>query len=230
MPDQTRRKFLFSALSSATLASGAGVASVMMDAPASNARKMALFDGKIQAAARQAQATAIPPFANVVLDRMGFGPRGSDIADFNALGGNDDARLQAYVEQQLNWSGIADTELEARIAGAGYTTLNKPLSQLWQEHRVDRTSGYYEPLDEIERLAFLRAVYSKRQLLEFLADFWHNHFNIYGRDTYAAPTWTSWDRDVIRPPVNGSSRPAGLENGHLMGNFRQMLELSAKHP
>ncbi len=232
MTMQTRRKFLFSALSGATMASGAGVASVMMGASVSDVRKTAQFDGSIRAAARQAQATAIPPFANVVLDRMGFGPRGNDIAAFNALGANDDARLQAYVEQQLNWSSIADTELDARIAGAGYTTLNKPLVQLWEDYRRDPTNsfGYYEPLDEIERLAYLRAIYSKRQLLEFLADFWHNHFNIYGRDTYAAPTWTSWDRDVIRPPVSGSPRPAGFEHGHLMGNFRQMLELTAKHP
>ncbi len=233
MTMQTRRKFLFSALSGATLASGTGVASAMLDIPVRDTRKVAENDKRTQIAASKAEVTAIPPFANVILDRMGFGPRGNDIAAFNALGSTDDARLQAYVDQQLNWSSIADTEFNNRLSQAGYTTLNKSLTQLWEDYRRDPTNsfGYYEPLEEIERLAFLRAVYSKRQLLEFLADFWHNHFNIYGRDTYAAPTWTSWDRDVIRPPTGGASaRPSGFEHGHLMGNFRQMLELSAKHP
>lgn len=209
------------------------MASVMMDASIPRSSKLALNDKRSQEAASKAEATAIPPFANVILNRMGFGPRGNDITAFNALGANDDARLQAYVEQQLNWSSIADTEYESRLAGAGYSTLNKSLTQLWLDHRIDPDNSYdyREPQEEMERLVFLRAVYSKRQLLEFLADFWHNHFNIYGRDTYAAPTWTSWDRDVIRPPVGGvSNRPSGLENGHLMGNFRQMLELTAKHP
>lgn len=233
MTNQTRRKFLFSALGGATVASGAGLASVMRDAPMSDVLSMARNDKRMRVAASKAAVTAIPPFANVVLDRMGFGPHGNDVAAFKALGVNDDARLQAYVEQQLDWNGIADTELNSRLSGAGYTTLNKPLSQLWEDYRLDPTNsyGYYEPMEEIERLTFLRAVYSKRQLLEFLADFWHNHFNIYGRDTYAAPTWTSWDRDVIRPPTGGvSTRPAGFEHGHLLGNFREMLELTAKHP
>ncbi|WP_457666446.1 DUF1800 domain-containing protein [Thiolapillus sp.] len=209
------------------------MASIIGEAPALKKRAIPLNDREFTLADSQAAATAIPPFANVVLNRMGFGPRGNDIAAFNALGGNDDARLQAYVEQQLDWSSIADTEFDTRLSQAGYTTLNKSLTQLWTDYRRDPTNsfGYYEPVEEIERLAFLRAVYSKRQLLEFLADFWHNHFNIYGRDTYAAPTWTSWDRDVIRPPAGGAStRPSGFEHGHFMGNFRQMLELSAKHP
>ena len=230
MPDQTRRKFLFSALGGATLATGASAASVMTEASAPKGRRVSIFNSKdVRVAKKQAAATGIPPFANVVLNRMGFGPRGNDVADFNALGADDDARLQAYVDQQLDWSNVPDTELDTRISQAGYTTLNESLAQQWQTHRVQGVD-YSLPLEEVERLAFLRALYSKRQLLEFLADFWHNHFNIYGRDTYARPTWTSWDRDVIRPPVPGSSRAPGLEDGHLMGNFRQMLELSAKHP
>jgi uncharacterized protein (DUF1800 family) len=231
MPDQTRRKFLFSALGSATLASGAGVASVMKAGASSQVGQVNNdFDKKnIRTVKKQAAVTAIPPFANVILNRMGFGPRGSDIADFNALGVDDDARLLAYVDQQLDWSNLPDPEFDARISQAGYTTLDETQAEQWQLHRVQGVDSSL-PLEEIERLAFLRALYSKRQLLEFLADFWHNHFNIYGRDTYARPTWTSWDRDVIRPPVSASSRPVGLEDGHLMGNFRQMLELSAKHP
>lgn len=182
----------------------------------------------------QRAVTATPPFVVVMLNRMGFGPRGADQADFKALGSTDAERLANYVDQQLEWQAIDDPEVEARLAittseGPAYKTLDKTLAQMWQDHDVDGNDRY-APIYEMERAAFVRAVYSKRQLLEFLADFWHNHFNIYGRDTYARSTYTSWDRDVIRPPVAGHPRPAGLEHGHLMGNFRQMLELTSKHP
>ena len=136
MADQTRRKILFSALGGASLATGTGVASMMMDASLINVRKDKAVVGSIQAAASQANVTAIPPFANVVLDRMGFGPRGNDISAFNALGVDDDARLQAYVDQQLDWSNLADSELESRIALAGYTTLDETLAVQWSLHRV----------------------------------------------------------------------------------------------
>jgi uncharacterized protein (DUF1800 family) len=62
----------------------------------------------------------------------------------------------------------------------------------------------------------LRAVYSKRQLVEVLADHWHDHFNVYGWDYWTAPTFVHYDRDVIRK--------------HMLGNFRQMLEAVAKSP
>ena len=41
---------------------------------------------------------------------------------------------------------------------------------------------------------WIKAIYSRWGLFEQMADFWHNHFNCYGYDRYAAPTWTSWDR------------------------------------
>jgi uncharacterized protein (DUF1800 family) len=61
-----------------------------------------------------------------------------------------------------------------------------------------------------------RAIYSEKQLDEVLADFWFNHFNVYldkGADRFLV---TSYERDVIRP--------------YVLGNFRQMLEATAKSP
>jgi uncharacterized protein (DUF1800 family) len=59
-------------------------------------------------------------------------------------------------------------------------------------------------------------VHSKRQLVEVLADFWHNHFNVYGYDYYCGPLWVHYDRDVIR--------------ANQLGNFRTMLGAVAKSP
>lgn len=167
-------------------------------------------------------------FVNHCLDRMTFGARKIDIINFNALGGNNNARLNAYVNQQLNWSSIDDSNLAARVQGGGYTTLDKTLGEMWQDHHVE-SQDRSRPAREMERYVVARALHSKRQLLESLADFWHNHFNIYLYDFYAQSTFVSWDRDVIRPPIPGHPRQSGFGAGHLMGNFRQMLELSSRH-
>jgi uncharacterized protein (DUF1800 family) len=166
---------------------------------------------------------------------MGFGHKysssTSDLEAFEQLGATDDDRLLAYLNSQLNWPSVNDSEFNNMMSGSGYTTLNKTHVQLWQDHHVNSSmSGFNRdgPAEEMERYVVARAMHSKRQLLEVLADFWHNHFNIYSRDYYAQSTFTSWDRDVIRPP-NGIPRPVEYASGHLMGNFRQMLELSSKH-
>jgi uncharacterized protein (DUF1800 family) len=154
-----------------------------------------------------------PPFAAVALNRLGFGPRPGDIAAFEALGTSDEQRLAAYVDRQLNPGD--DPLVSARLADPAYTTLHKSHAQLWQDHKIDANhNGRYRPIDEVARAVFVRATYSEWQLIEVLADFWHNHFNIYGRDLYAAPTWVSYDRDVIR--------------AHMLGNFRLFLEATAQ--
>ena len=133
------------------------------------------------------------------------------------LGSTEEERLNNYIEQQLNPENINDSELQARISTAGFTTINKSLKQMWVDHFVNNGGDYTVrilPFLETERLTFLRAVYSKRQLVEVLADFWQNHFNIYGLDYSAAPVFMHHDRDIIRP--------------HLLGNFREFLEAVTK--
>lgn len=158
-----------------------------------------------------------PGIALVALNRMGFGPRPGDVAAFNALGANDDARLAAYVTQQLNPDPVEanDTEYHQRRYGLngypdpGFTTLAKSLTQLWQDHRVGGIQSS-RPVEETRLNTYLRMVYSRWQLREVLADFWLNHFNIYGFETYTQETFVHYDRDVIRP--------------NIFGNFRDMLE------
>lgn len=161
--------------------------------------------------------TTLPPLGVIALTRAGFGPRPGDLEAFNALGTTDDARLEAWVEQQLHPSTIDDSAVEARLVAAGLTTLQKSREQLWQDHHIDAGNDYtvrYQPIYQTQRAAYIRAVYSRRQLTEVLADFWHNHFNIYAPDYWIGPLWVHYDRDVIRP--------------HLLGNFRTMLEAVAK--
>ncbi|MBK8050215.1 MAG: DUF1800 domain-containing protein [Anaerolineales bacterium] len=166
--------------------------------------------------------TAVPPAPApeiVALTRMGFGMRPGDLASLMALGETSDARIAAYVNQQLNPGAIDDSACDAQLAAQGFTTLEKSLTQLWQDHlRQEGVDWYYRllPAFETRTATFIRAIYSKRQLVEVLADFWHNHFNVYGFDFWSGTTWVQYDRDVIR--------------GHLFGNFRTMLEAVATSP
>lgn len=164
---------------------------------------------------RQLEIPSAPSAAVIALNRMAFGPRPGDVDAFNSLGSTDEQRLQAYVEQQLHPSSIPDPEAALRLSRGGFTTLNKSFSKLWEDH-VASSPEWKErirPFWEVELATFIRAVYSTRQLQEVLADFWHNHFNVYGYDYWVAPVFVHYDRDVIR--------------AHLLGNFREMLEAVA---
>jgi uncharacterized protein (DUF1800 family) len=82
-----------------------------------------------------------------------------------------------------------------------------------------RANGLESPqriIAELNASRILRAVYSERQLQEVMVSFWTNHFNVYAQK--GADRWflTSYDRDVIRP--------------NALGNFRDLLEATAKSP
>jgi uncharacterized protein (DUF1800 family) len=156
------------------------------------------------------------PFAVRALNHLTFGATAASIAEFNALGANDTARLTAFVDQQLNPAAINDSALDTRLANAGYTTLGKSLTQLWADHILP--DPVYDvrmrPAWEAQRSALVRAVHSKRQLQEVAAGFWHNHFNVMGTDYDSGPVFVHYQRDVIR--------------ANALGNFRAMLEAVAQ--
>ena len=157
-----------------------------------------------------------PPAPVRWLTRATHGYTQPDLAAFNALGASDDARWAAWVAQQLDPASIADTNCDARLASAGYTTLGKSLQQLWADHR-SVTNNYYLrmlPASETDCATIIRQTYSKRQLYEIMAGFWHDHFSVFGWDYDGGPVFPHYDRDVIRP--------------NALGNFRTMLEAVGK--
>ncbi len=82
-----------------------------------------------------------------------------------------------------------------------------------------RDQGYRpmrEMLGELMVQKLVRARYSENQLTEVMTDFWFNHFNVSITDNESRPFVSTYERDAIRPFV--------------LGDFRQMLEATAKHP
>ncbi len=169
---------------------------------------------------------ALPSAGVVTLNRASFGPAPGDLAAFEALGGDDASRIQAWVAQQLNYQSIPDPELTARLNQANfesYGVSNDPdtlLATLWdwydQGNAPGGNSSSGVPRDEMTRATWMRVMYSKRQLHEVLADFWRDHFNVYiNHSSWARITYQHLDL-ILRQ--------------HQMGNFRDMLEAVARSP
>ncbi len=158
---------------------------------------------------------------------MAYGPRPGEVQAVQALG------LNAYVEQQLNSAALDDSICDQRLAAARVrityaahpqglypavdearplSTLARPVPELWALR--GGTMDYAErvrPFVEVRVATWIRAVYSTRQLLEVLVDFWHNHFNVHATAaTESMVTWPAYDRDVIR--------------ANCLGNFRTFLQ------
>ncbi len=72
------------------------------------------------------------------------------------------------------------------------------------------------PVAELQVGKMLRAIYSERQLLEVMTDFWFNHFNVFVNKDADQHYTTAYERDVIRP--------------HALGKFRDLLIATAQSP
>ncbi|HQS52207.1 MAG: hypothetical protein B7X86_02130 [Sphingobacteriales bacterium 17-39-43] len=82
-----------------------------------------------------------------------------------------------------------------------------------------RDKGYRPQAELFRQLVnqkILRAVYSNNQLQEVLTDFWFNHFNVSITKNICAEYIPAYERDVIRPNVNG--------------RFEDLLIATAKSP
>ena len=105
------------------------------------------------------QSTTLPEIGIIALKRMAYGPRPGDLATFNALGGNDQDRLFAYIEQQLDPDTITDADFETRLAAANFATTGLALSDMWATYHRNPSGGNTTfrrtPTHELEVLKLL---------------------------------------------------------------------------
>src|SRR4051812_29280626 len=108
--------------------------------------------------------STFPPDAMRWLTRGTFGYSTWDWIAFYGLGDTDAARWQAWLALQLAPATIDDSICDARIASAGFVTLNKSANQLWTDHH-SVTNDYYTrmlPVAETECATLIRQIYSQR--------------------------------------------------------------------
>ena len=168
------------------------------------------------------------------LNRLTFGPRAGDVARVKAMG------LPNWIDQQLSPSRIDDAALTTKLARLETLSLDSQTIQRdysgpamlerrerqQQAGQAGQAGGEREAsaaqrkgrqvIADLEEAKLLRAVQSERQLQEVLVDFWFNHFNVFAGKGATRNYLGEYEREAIRP--------------HVLGNFRDMLETTAKSP
>ncbi len=137
----------------------------------------------------------------ILLNRITYGPTAADVAEINRVG------YMAYVEAQLNYSSINDSQVNAMLAAYPSLLMTPATMSSFAEE---------SSLDDLTTATILRAIYSKRQLFEKVVEFWNDHFNVSGFTGNTARYKVIADRDVIR--------------ANAMGRFKDLLMATAKSP
>lgn len=156
---------------------------------------------------RQARASEVSADADPgsllfkLVGRITFGWTEAEMALATSLG------YAGYLEYHLNHTAIDDSAVNALLAPL--TTLGMTPHQLY-----DISGGTV--VTELQQALILRAVFSKRQLFERVADFWTDHFNIDINVEELQVLKTVDDRDVIR--------------ANALGNFTTLLDASMHSP
>ncbi len=143
-----------------------------------------------------ARAAAPPSSADVdpagllasLVRRCTYGATQGDLALASSLG------FTGYLEQQLHPELIDDADCDARLLQ--YPTLVMTPPELYLADADRRPPS--DVINQLVDATLTRAVYSKRQLLERMVEFWNDHFNIDINDGDEAYLKPLDDRDTIR--------------------------------
>jgi len=162
----------------------------------------------------------------VALNKLAFGPSASDLEDIRKTGAEGwlASQLKPPVEDDCA-AAISGLRLRLKYTSKNpdaevdeersLSVLAQPIEEHWKTLGKDvpgQERGFLRTA--VAAATLYRAVHSRWQLRELLADFWHNHFNVNAvGDQTVAVALPSYDRDVIR--------------AHTLGNFREMLEAVA---
>jgi uncharacterized protein (DUF1800 family) len=176
------------------------------------------------------------------LNRLAYGPRPGDLARVKQMGLEKwidqqlhpdkiddsalDARLQQYPAIRMSTEELLALYPQPNQQAKQQGLTPKQLQQQQRQQKQQQQQGPGDAQDmknrpqeivlELAQAKMTRAIYSERQLLEVLDDFWFNHLNVFagkGPERWFLP---SYERDVIRP--------------HTLGKFRDLLYASAKSP
>lgn len=151
-------------------------------------------------------AAASPTLTDPVLHllrRATFGPTPALVAEVKKVG------AKAWLDQQLKPSSIPDQAMDEFVSRFPNLRLKH-----WE---VREKYGYgWEVMGDYARVHTARHLWSRRQLLEVVADFWTDHLVVPIPSGEVQAFAHTWQRDVIRR--------------HALGTYRDMLAAAARHP
>lgn len=165
------------------------------------------------AGASAAHAAASGPGADFVapdqalhlLRRATFGPTQGSVSSIKDTG------RRAWLEKQLDPASIDDSDCTSLIRSR-FPRVSWTIKQA----REGLEPFSWDLMFELSMATVARAVWSKRQLLEVMCEFWSNHLNVTNPSDRVWDNRQDYDRTVIRR--------------HALGRFEDMLIASATHP
>ncbi len=133
-----------------------------------------------------------------LLSRAAYGPRPGDLDRVREIG------REVWLEQQLHPDTIDDSACDLRVSDCELAF--DPPQELMSvpERAIDR---------DLVRSTLIRAVHSRRQLLEVMVRFWSDHFSIDTGKRGCVQAKPMDDREVVRR--------------HALGPFRDLVRASA---
>jgi uncharacterized protein (DUF1800 family) len=161
------------------------------------------------AAAATAEQALLPadPLLHL-LRRATFGPSPSSIAEIRRLGAT------AWLDRQLNPSAITDTAADGVLARLPLARLS--ITEIRSRVTAGTLKQYsWDPMWQLGFAAIARALWSERQLLEVMTDFWSNHLNV------TCPHGDVWDSRIDYDT---------MIRKYALGTFADLLKASARHP
>jgi uncharacterized protein (DUF1800 family) len=135
------------------------------------------------------------------LSRLTYGPLAEERDRVLKIG------LGAWIEEQLSPGQVDDAGVEWRLRSLDALRLDADSLSAWEAEDV---------ILQLKQGALLRQVFSRRQLLERLVEFWTDHFNITVRKGDGWFLKPVDDRQVVR--------------AHALGGFSDLLWASAHSP
>jgi uncharacterized protein (DUF1800 family) len=144
-----------------------------------------------------------------LLRRATYGPTPAAVAEIRQLG------AAAWLDAQLKPATIADPVADGLAARFPWCAATTPAI------RAAVTAKTLKPYDwtpvwQVGFATLARAIWSKRQLLEVMTEFWSNHLNV------TCPSGDVWD--------SRADYDATVIRKYALGSFADLLKASARHP
>ncbi len=153
--------------------------------------------------------TAVPTRAQLhLMNRMGCGYSRSTWAQMRRAGG-----AGKWFELQLT-PGKVKENARAKALGDWFPDLRDSPRRKWQRQQSGAKGGWIYAR-ELGNLTMLRRMYSNRQVLETMVDFWSNHLHIKANDDLAWIQRVGYDQTIRK---------------HALGRFDNLLEAATLHP
>ena len=149
-----------------------------------------------------APSPSLPADALHAIDRLTFGRTPELLDEVATLG------TAEFVRRQLDPGSIDDGECEAEAAR--FVRLRRPAAEL-----IRNGHSQWEVQNELIGRNVVRAITSRRQLLEVMFDFWSNHLSVNSAKRRVAFLLAADDAVVRR---------------HALGRFDELLQASASSP